>query len=213
MKNSFFYLTKYIFDIIATKNLILIFSFFFKLKMTEHLQKLIKILETYTNFLSSFKVLLNTHNLQFLVENHWSNEDILRSDLRDDLDRFLRASKNNHTPNLVKYFHFLDENNAKEEQLSLESLNFLFLEIKKLNNLWNEQVITQPERVFALENQNKLELIEFENFFEKQFAIVEKQNRFMNKKKSYEVDIMSKFVAKLTKMVGLSTVSTKIMMY
>ena len=179
--------------------------------MTEHLQKLIKILETYTSFLSPFKVLLNTHNLQFLVENHWSNEDILRSDLRGDLDSFLGASKNSHTANLVKYFHFLDETNAKEEQLSLESLNSLFLEIKKLNNLWNEQVITQSERVFALENQNQLELIEFENFFEKQFAIVENQNRFMNKKKSYEVDIMSKCVAKLTKMVGLSTVSTKIL--
>lgn len=173
--------------------------------MSEYLPKLISILENYTNFLGPFKTLLNTHNLQFIVENHWSNESILNLDLRKDLEHFLiHASSNNTPPNLVKYFHLLNDSNANDAHSSLKFLNQLFLEIKSLNDVWSEKVLTKPECLFMPENQ---ELIEFEKNYERQFAIVERQNRFMNNKKAYEVDIMSKFVAKLCKMVGLQTVS------
>jgi hypothetical protein len=172
--------------------------------MSGYLHKLITILDNFTSFINSFKVLLNTHNLQFLVENHWSNEKILSSDLSDDLDKFLAKNVlTNTTPNLLKYFHLLNEANV---DLELESLNQLFLRIKHLNKLWDEEVITKPETFFCEENQ---ELNEFEKNYEKQFSIIEKQNRFMNNKKAYEVDIMSKFVAKLSKMLGLQTVSLK----
>ena len=172
--------------------------------MSDYLHKLILILDNFTSFINTFKVLLNTHNLQFLVENHWSNEEILSSDLRDDLDKFLaKKVLSNTTPNLLKYFHLLNEANVDQE---LKFLNQLFLKIKHLNKLWDEEVITKPENIFLEENQ---ELTEFEKNYEKQFAIIEKQNRFMNNKKAYEVDIMSKFVAKLSKMLGLQTVSVK----
>ena len=172
--------------------------------MSDYLLKLIPILDNFTSFINTFKVLLNTHNLQFLVENHWSNEEILSTDLRDDLDKFLsKKVSSNTTPNLLKYFHMLNEANV---ELELKSLNQLFLKIKHFNKLWDEEVIMKTENIFLEENQ---ELNEFEINYEKQFSIIEKQNRFMNNKKAYEVDIMSKFVAKLSKMLGLQTVSLK----
>ena len=161
------------------------------------LQSLIDILETYINFLHTFKSLLNTHNVQFLVDNHWANETYLNKDLRADLDKFIQHEQS-LKPNLIRECYLTQENTH------LQTLASLIASLKSLDSVWQTQVITAPEKIF--QNEFRPELSDFERRFEAKFKVLEKQNRFMNKKKSYEVDIMSKFVGKLCKMLDLKTV-------
>ena len=184
-------------------------------KTGANLEELTLILEKYISFLNPFKSLLNTHNVQFLIENHWSNPKILSEILRKDLEvylkRFESSSKSGDyhlTPNLIKHYHLI-ESQRDNENTFLHSLDSLFLTLNSLNKIWDTQVVASIDDVFNEDMKNNVSSIalnEFQAKFEQKFSILEKQNRFMNKKKSYEVDIMSKFVAKLCKMLDLATV-------
>ena len=157
------------------------------------LNELINILKDFIEFLEPFKKLLNTYNVQFLVEDHWNNDQILAPVLRNDLEKFINKPENETNVNLVKYFHQFEPNfNGTELEKS-------FSTIKKFKRIWQEKVLTPIETLVDLKGNAEFD-------FEK----LQKQNRFMKVKKVHEVDIMSKFVALLCKKLNIETVSRKI---
>ena len=87
----------------------------------------------------------------------------------------------------------------------LENIDELFVQLKNLNKIWEDEVLTSAENLF---DSNNKELARFEDNFLLKFSQIGKQSRFMNEKKTYEVDVMSKFVAKLCKSNNINTVST-----
>jgi len=156
-------------------------------------------IDLFIELIDEFKELLGIQKFQFLIDNHWENENILNSKLRHDLDELAKeCDKNNQVPNLLKIYMLETENRM------LKNLSELFDKLKKLNKLWNEEILTPVDNLFDLNNK---QLENFEKKFLLKFSQIGKQNRFMNEKKTYEVDLMSKFVAKLCKSQDIKTVS------
>ena len=166
------------------------------MKSKNRLNELIDLLETFKSFIESFKTLLNSHNVQFLVDTFWTDERLIENGIVQDLNCFLNQSvSNKNTVNLIKYYHeFSQDLSHRSNPTELEKL---FLEIINLKNLWNEKVLTPASHFFS----------EQSDCFDDAFDKIQKQNRFMNQKKVHEVDTMSKFVAKLCQDNDIETVS------
>jgi hypothetical protein len=164
-----------------------------------NLSDLIEIIESYINFIDYYKNLLNTHNVQFIIENHWSNESIINLKILQDLNLLIQdCNANTQIPNLLKLYAIGNDNNL------YKSIEELFNQLKYHDEIWNERVLTSIEKLPDLDNDR---IANFETNFLSKFSQLEKQNRFMNEKKTYEVDLMSKFVAKLCKSKNINTVS------
>lgn len=173
------------------------------------LSGLIKILKHFVDLLEPFKTLLNTHNVQFILESHWQNDSILTEKLRLDLEYLINESQSSaDCINLVKsYKEFLLSGNGS----SNGSFIFpLYSQLKECNDLWNEKIVVDGDQflnTLISSSKDSVDLMEFNRSLKDKFAIIGKQNRFMNEKKSYEVDTMSKFVANLCKKFNIDTVS------
>ena len=174
--------------------MMIIKTFQIKMKSKNRLNELIDLLETFKSFIERFRTLLNSHNVQFLVDNFWTDERLVENGIVQDLNRFLDQSVPNQTVNLIKYYH--DFSQDLSDHSNPTELEKLFLEIINLKKLWNEKVLTPTSHFLNVQN------ICFDEAFDK----IQKQNRFMNQKKVHEVDIMSKFVAKLCQDNDIETV-------
>jgi hypothetical protein len=164
------------------------------------LTKLTEKIDLFIEFIEYFKELLQIQQFQFLIDNHWENNDIINPKIRDDLDKLIEeCDKTNEAPNLLKIYMF------GSKYPILENIHEIFVQLKNLNKIWQDEVLTSIENVFDTNNK---ELAKFEENFLLKFSQIGKQNRFMNEKKTYEVDLMSKFVAKLCKSNNINTVST-----
>jgi hypothetical protein len=173
--------------------------------MNGKLAELNEIIQDLMEFLEPFKPLANTHNVQFLADNLWMNESLIHRGIRIDLDNYLLnecASENKQQPNLVKFYTSLKERRKNESDLN--TIENFFLKLHEFNKIWDSRVLTTSETL--LSNENRKDLIEFNEKVNKKFEVMVKQNRFMNEKKSYEVDEMSKFVSKLCKKLDVYTV-------
>jgi hypothetical protein len=159
-----------------------------------NVSELISILKEFTNFLEPYKQLLDTHNIQFILKDHWSSQAIINEPLRKDLENFISKNKD---LNLIKYF----KNDSPSNENNF--LDNLFTEIKRLKLLWEEKILTNIDILFSKHQIS----IEKDLEFEKKFDIMKKQNRFMKEKKIYEVDTMSIFVQKLCNHLKIGTVS------
>lgn len=159
------------------------------------MNSLVNLLDELVDFIEPYKTLLDTHNIQFITDQHWSNDAIINADLRFELEDFLTENIN-----LVKYFNQLDS--SKNEKRP--NLVKLFNEVKRLKSQWNDCVLTDINKLF--EEHNVAENTNSE--FEKKFESMKKQNRFMNQKKVYEVDTMSIFVAKLCRHLQIRNVNS-----
>lgn len=157
-------------------------------------------IDLFIEFIDRFKELLKIQQFQFLIDNHWENNDIINPKIRADLDKLVEeCDKTNQAPNLLKIYMF------GSKYPMLENIDELFVQLKNLNKIWEDEVLTSAENLF---DSNNKELARFEENFLLKFSQIGKQNRFMNEKKTYEVDVMSKFVAKLCKSNNINTVST-----
>ena len=157
-------------------------------------------IDLFIEFIDYFKELLKIQQFQFLIDNHWENNDIINPKIRADLDKLIEeCDKTNQAPNLLKVYMF------GSKYPMLENIDELFVKLKNLNKIWEDEVLTSAENLF---DSNNKELARFEDNFLLKFSQIGKQNRFMNEKKTYEVDVMSKFVAKLCKSNNINTVST-----
>ena len=88
-----------------------------------NVSELISILKEFTNFLEPYKQLLDTHNIQFILKDHWSSQAIINEPLRKDLENFISKNKD---LNLIKYF----KNDSPSNENNF--LDNLFSEIKHL---------------------------------------------------------------------------------
>jgi hypothetical protein len=176
----------------------------------KRLDDLIDYLERLLDFLEPFKQLLNTHNVQFLVDDFWSNEKLFEKQLRLDLEDFIVANERvsnlneeqrEFNVNLIKFYHqFSLANDGSSNGTPSTCLEQLFMKIIKLKNEWNQTILTSLNSLTRSELNASRE-------FEKRFDLMQKQNRFMNEKKVHEVDIMSKFVATMCKNQEIETVN------
>ena len=67
--------------------------------------ELISILKEFTNFLEPYKQLLDTHNIQFILKDHWSSQAIINEPLRKILTNIdILFSK--HQISIEKDFEF-----------------------------------------------------------------------------------------------------------
>ena len=153
---------------------------------------LVNLLNELICFIEPYKLLLDTHNIQFITDLHWSNTNILNENLKLELEDFLVTEKN-----LIKYFN---EINSSETRPNLMKL---FGQVKQFKAVWHDRVLTNINDLFKEHNVTNETSLEFEHKFE----LMKKQNRFMNQKKTYEVDTMSIFVAKLCRHLQIETVS------
>jgi hypothetical protein len=171
------------------------------------LESLIKVLDVYTEFLKPQRLLLNTHNVQFIVDNLWENASYISDELRNDLDSFIAETERRNEPvNLVKYYLSMRNSSdvASFKTTNTATLDSLFRQLIEFDSLWHAQVLTPPQALTEQNNNNSMS--EFNEAVNARFEVMVKQNRFMNAKKSYEVDEMSKFVAKLCKKLEINTV-------
>lgn len=163
-----------------------------------NLSQLIQNIDQFIEFIDSYRNLINTHNVQFLVEDHWSNTSIINTEIQTDLDLLVQnCNLSSQIPNLLRIYI------TKNESLVFPNIEKLFRQLKYLNKIWNEEILTPANSIF---DSNNIELNNFEATFLKNMSQIERQNRFMNEKKTYEVDLMSKFVAKLCKNKNINTV-------
>ena len=166
---------------------------------TNQLIDLVKILDSFIEFLKPFRQLLNTHNVQFIVDNLWQNESYISAGLRTDLESYVaKCNEESIAVNLVKLYTLISTSSS-----TYHHLGELFRKLHDFDKTWHEKVITSGE---VLISSDGLELKEFHENVDKKFQIMVKQNRFMNAKKVYEVDEMSKFVSKLCKKLNVHTV-------
>lgn len=176
-------------------------------KENSDLDKLKNILKKFIDFIEPFRPLLNAQNVRFVSENHWADDKILPSMLRKELEDIIdKCQLSNQPVNLVKHYKNFTENCCENNKAQLS----FYSKLKECVQLWNEHVVMDAEqfldRLFA-NAPNSDELREYDKRLVEKFAILERQNRFMNEKKSYEVDTMSKFVANLCNKFGIRTVS------
>lgn len=159
------------------------------------LENLKIILNELTDFVEEYRGLLDTNHVQFLVDKHWHTDAVLNTNLRDDLENFLNSKEN--PANLIKYFFF------SERDSLYPSLNSLFERVEYLFKRWDKEVCTDQNDLLST---HKSDLINFNKMVNEKFAIIQKQNRFMNLKKQYEVDHMSKFVGTLCRKQEIFTI-------
>jgi hypothetical protein len=164
--------------------------------------ELINVIDLFINFIDEYKELLNTHNVQFLIDHHWTSTAIIKNEIRRDLEHLIQVS--DEAPNLLKTFKSISQNESANQFESLNELVFKSLNL--FDKTWHETVLTKADKLFDLESCNSENLKTFEQNYLQKFAQIEKQNRFMNEKKKYEVDLMSKFVAKLCKNLNINKV-------
>lgn len=168
-------------------------------KKKRRLEQLIEIINELVRFVEPFKPFLNSHNVQFLVEEHWQDEVLIRKEIRESLDEFISNEMSNHSTetkvNLIKYWLEF----VRKDIAPMNCLEELFSKLNQLKTVWNEQVVCSND-LFDTES------IGYERELEEKFNKMRKQNRFMNEKKSYEVDLMSKFVARLCNKLDIKTV-------
>ena len=163
-----------------------------------NLSQLIQNIDQFIEFIDSYRNLINTHNVQFLVEDHWFNSSIINTEIQTDLDLLVQdCHLSSQIPNLLRIYI------KKNESLIFPNIEKLFCQLKYLNKIWNEEILTPANSIF---DSNNIVLNNFEATFLKNMSHIERQNRFMNEKKTYEVDLMSKFVAKLCKNKNINTV-------
>ena len=172
-------------------------------KRKRRLEQLIEIINELIRFLEPFKPFLNSHNVQFLVENHWQDEVLIRKETRENLDEFvsnemMKTSNDSAETkvNLIKYWLEFSRKNIAP----MNCLEELFSKLNQLKTVWDEQVVC-TNHLFETESAD------YERQLEEKFNRMRKQNRFMNEKKSYEVDLMSKFVARLCNKLDIQTVT------
>lgn len=159
------------------------------------LDKLIDTLDLYIDFLKPFKTLLKTAKTQFLVEDFWNNENIIDKELQVDFNNFIDENTSDSIPlNLFQYYQQICDHPNKSNQTKLDKL---FLELKRLKQIWNNEILTPAE---------KFTKPAFTEKFSKNFEKLNVKQRFMKEKKIHEVDIMSKFVAELCEDQGIETV-------
>lgn len=77
--------------------------------VNNRIQILEEILEKFCTLLDPFKPLLNSHNVQFLTDNHW-NDGIKDEAIRNDLLYFLKNDLN-----LVEYLFKQRETSSNEQ--------------------------------------------------------------------------------------------------
>jgi hypothetical protein len=170
------------------------------------LESLTRTLDTFTEFLRPFRLLVNTHNVQFVVDNLWQNDSYINAALRTDLEAYIAECGRNETPvNLVKYFMSMRDKQTSESKSYTPSLDALLGELIKFDTLWHQQVLTRPD--VLIQNVQDTSLNEFNETVNRKFEVMVKQNRFMNAKKAYEVDEMSMFVARLCQKLDVHTVT------
>ncbi|RNA37081.1 methyltransferase 25 [Brachionus plicatilis] len=155
------------------------------------------ILNELIDFIEEYRGLLDTNHVQFLVDNHWYTDTILNKNLRNDLENFLQNTDKSTPANLIKYFYHSERNNL------YPSLNCLFDRVENFFKRWNKDVCTEQGDLLKT---NQSELLDFNQMVNEKFAKVQKQNRFMNLKKQYEVDHMSKFVGTLCRKHEIFTI-------
>lgn len=180
------------------------------MKKSQNLAYLIDLLKRLVDFIEPYKPLLNTHNVEFITGNQWEDKSLLSEELRVDLDRLIDASDG--VVNIVKRFKEFNIHESKASDYA--NLENLCRQIKLFMNEWDQNVITDPNTFLfdyikntQLEDSPLDDLQQYQADIERKFAVMQKQNRFMNEKKSYEVDLMSKFVALLCKKLHIDTVS------
>jgi hypothetical protein len=170
-------------------------------KKKRRLEQLIEIINELMRFVEPFKPFLNSHNVQFLVEDHWQDEVLISKELREDLGEFIssemkRSNDSTETKvNLIKYWVEF----VRQDCASKNNLEELFSKLEHFKTVWNEQVVCTNDLFYA-------ESVDYERELEEKFNKMKRQNRFMNEKKSYEVDLMSKFVARLCNKLSIKTV-------
>ncbi|CAF0768311.1 unnamed protein product [Brachionus calyciflorus] len=158
------------------------------------------VLDELIDFVEENRSLLDTNHVQFLVDNHWFTDSILNPSLRNDLEYFIKEKSGleKGPVNLIRYFSELFDFDPK-----LENLNSLFFKLRKLFEIWDDEICTDQSELLKTD---KSELIEFNKMVNDKFSVIQKQNRFMNLKKSYEVDHMSKFVGTLCRKHEIYTI-------
>ena len=165
------------------------------LQKSSRLDELINNLDMYTEFLKPYKLLLKTAKTQFLVDSFWTNENIIETELKNDIDSFIEANTSEDIPlNLFKHYKEINNNQNKLNQTKLEKL---FLEINQFKSIWNDVILTPADALTKSEFSERLS---------KNFEKLNVRQRFMKEKKVHEVDIMSKFVAELCEVQGIETV-------
>lgn len=155
------------------------------------------ILNELIDFIEEFRGLLDTNHVQFLVDKHWYTDTVLNLNLRDDLENFIINYDKSASVNLIKYFYYSERNSL------YPSLNSLFDRVQYLFKRWDTEICTQQEDLLKTD---QTELINFKQMVDEQFSKIQKQNRFMNQKKQYEVDHMSKFVGILCRKQEIYTI-------
>ena len=162
------------------------------------LNQLVDILDKYIEFLAPYRQLLNAHNVNFLLDEHWFDPSIIAPDLRNELDEMVvLRSSDDGCPNLVKrYAQFAEstDNNS--------CLDRLFSVLNSHKDVWSTHVLTPVESLFTTDDSPDDQA----SATNKKRVILEGQNRFMNEKKTYEVDLMSEFVAYLCTKLNIKTV-------
>lgn len=166
----------------------------------ENIEKLIDVLKQLIDFIAPFRIFLDTLNVEYVNGNHWDNEEILPAHLWRELNKLIDGFEVENRPvNLIKHYsNFM--NNPNAPQFSF------YPRLKECIDLWNKYVVIDADCFLSHLFNDSEELLEYNRQIDAKFAILERQNRFMNEKKCYEVDTMSKFVANLCKKFDTNTV-------
>lgn len=166
------------------------------------LNRLTDVIKRLIDFIEPFRCLLDTLNIDFINGHHWSNQKILPDNLRQELDEFVdECERSNQPVNLIKHY----ANFINSEESSSKRLSF-YPSLKEYIEMWNKHVVIDADRFLSYLFDESSELIEYNRQLGEKFAVLERQNRFMNEKKCYEVDTMSKFVANLCEKFNINTV-------
>ena len=172
---------------------------------SQRLDDLTRILEEFIHFIKPFERLLDTHNVQFINDEHWTSDTIINPELRKDLSEFIDTYKEASSPmpiiNLVKYYSQFE---SLGKTGPLNSLDRLISQLYEFHKTWNQRVLTDLKDLECLDQLAFS--AEHDPEFKLKFNELGRQNRFMNQKKIYEVDTMSVIVAKLCKKQGINTV-------
>lgn len=162
------------------------------------LNELYKVLDTFIGFLEPYRLWLDSYNAHFLVDNFWTDDSIVNTEFRNDLQDLIERTK--PSVNLVKYFY-----ETTKSKLSTDGTNShlekICEDITKMRRIWDQEILTS----FDVMSDPKITAK-----YDKAFQLIQNQNRFMNGKKVHEVDTMSKLVAELCEINDVQTVCSYI---
>lgn len=157
-------------------------------------EELESLLLKFTKFLEPYKHLLNSHNVQYLIDDHW-NQVFTDNELKDDLNVLI-----DHKLTLLEYFDSFSET---RKPFTLKVLDKFLQDLKDLHENWIKLVITRKENIITEELDAQLnEVEELRRKNEK----LKYSDRFMTAKKSHEVDELSHLIAKLCKSLSINKV-------